>query len=144
MPGKCRLIPRVAATGAIRDVLSSVQECSWKTAVAAALQIDHGIRVLTGVAVQKEPGTGGAPLLASLCIYREPLAQRRVADGKIEPVAEPNTERPIRPASPLVVPAGPFLGRFNLGRGAGALSWRGPPKIGSNHSALTRILPSRA
>src|SRR5688572_892978 len=71
MPGKCRLIPEVAATGAIRDVLSLVQECGWKIVVAAAVQVDHVTDVLTGVAVQEEPGTRGAPLLALLGICRE-------------------------------------------------------------------------
>ena len=94
MPGNCRLIPRIAATGAIRDVSRSVEECSGKIAVAAALQVDHVIYVLTGVAVHEQPGTRGAPLLALLGIAREPLTRRRVADGKIEPVAEPDAERP--------------------------------------------------
>jgi hypothetical protein len=76
MPRNCRLIPRVAATGAIRDVSRSVKECGWKIAVAAALQVDHVVHVPTGVAVHEQPGTGGAPLLALLGIVREPLTRR--------------------------------------------------------------------
>jgi hypothetical protein len=51
MPGTFRLIPRVAAA----DVLSSVQERSWKTSIGTALQIVHVVNALTGVAMYEEP-----------------------------------------------------------------------------------------
>jgi hypothetical protein len=55
MPGTFRFIPRVAAAGAIRDVLGAVQERRWKTSIGTALQIVHVVNVLTGVAMYEEP-----------------------------------------------------------------------------------------
>jgi hypothetical protein len=55
MPRKRRLIPWVAAAGAICDVLSAVQERSWKTSIGTALQIVHVVDALTGVAMYEEP-----------------------------------------------------------------------------------------
>lgn len=91
MPGDRFLIPRQSAAGAVRDVLRPMQEGGGKTTIEAAVQVDHVVHALTGVAVHEESGTGRAPALALLGIAREALAGRGVADGKIEAVADPDT-----------------------------------------------------
>ncbi len=96
MPRDGCLVPRVAATGAVRDVLSSMQERRWQTAIGATVEVDHIDDILTRVAMHEEPGSRGAALLASLGIDGEPLAPSPTADGKVEPVAEPNAESLIR------------------------------------------------
>ena len=96
-------------TGAVRDVLSSVKERRRQTAIGATVEVDHIVDILTRVAMDKKPGPGGTALLALLGIAREPPAPGRVADGKVEPVAEPNAEGPIRPAfGPIVARARPL------------------------------------
>jgi len=118
MPRDCCLVPGVAATGTVRDVLSSVQERRGQAAIGATIEVDHLIDILTGVAMYEEPGPGGTAPLALLSIPREPPAPGRVADGKVEPVAEPNAEGPIRPAfGPVVAAARPIrLGLTAPGR----------------------------
>jgi hypothetical protein len=75
MPRDCCLVPGVAATGAVRDVLSSVQERRGQTATGATIEVNHIIGILTGVAMHEEPGSGGAAPLALLGIDGEPRAQ---------------------------------------------------------------------
>ena len=58
MPGKRCFIPRVAAAGAIRDVLSPVQECSWKSSIGTALEIVHVVNAV----VDEELGHRGQAL----------------------------------------------------------------------------------
>ena len=96
--------PGVAATGAARDVFRSVQECHRQTAIGVTVEVDHIVDVLTRVAMHEEPRPSGTALLALLGITREPPALSRVADGKVEPIAEPNAESPIRPAFGPIVP----------------------------------------
>jgi len=118
VPRDGRLVPGVATTGAVRDVLCSVQERRGQTAIRATVEVDHVVDILTRVAMHEEPRPGGAPLLALLGIAREPPVLSRVADGKVEPVAEPNAEGPIRPAfGPVVAAARPIrLGLTAPGR----------------------------
>jgi hypothetical protein len=86
-----------------------VQERRGQTAIRATVEVDHVVDILTRVAMHEEPRPGGAPLLALLGIAREPPVLSRVADGKVEPVAEPNAEGPIRPAfGPIVARARPL------------------------------------
>jgi len=71
--------------------------------------------------MDKKPGPGGTALLALLGIAREPPAPGRVADGKVEPVAEPNAEGPIHPAlGPIIATAG----RLRLRRAVSARAFK--------------------
>jgi len=98
--------PGVAATGAARDVFRSVQECHRQTAIGVTVEVDHIVDVLTRVAMHEEPRPSGTALLALLGITREPPALSRVADGKVEPIAKPDAESPVRPAfAPIVATA---------------------------------------
>jgi len=110
MPGERTFLPRKSAAGAIRDVSRPVQKGGGQAAIGATVEVDHVVHVLSRVAVHEKPGTGGTPLLALLGIAREPRTRSRVADGKIEPVAEPDTQRPIRPGGALgsIVVLGPW------------------------------------
>jgi hypothetical protein len=74
MTAKGRLIPRVAVAVAIGNVLGLVQEGGGQASVGPALQVDHGVRVFTGVAMHEESGSGGTSLFALLCIGRKLLA----------------------------------------------------------------------
>jgi hypothetical protein len=55
MPRKRRLIPRVAAAGAIRDKLCLVQKRGGQAAIGTAVKIVHVVNALTGVAMYEEP-----------------------------------------------------------------------------------------
>jgi hypothetical protein len=89
-----------------------VQKRGGQVAIATTLEVETVLDVLARAAMDEESRTGGTPLLALLGIEFEPLARSRIADGKIEAVAEPDTERSIRSAGtlePIVVLAGsPF------------------------------------
>lgn len=50
-----------------------MQKSGGQLAIGTALQVEHVVYVLTGIAIYKEPRTGRTPLLA-LGIAREPLA----------------------------------------------------------------------
>jgi len=83
-----------------------VQERRGQTAIGATVEVDHLIDILARVAMHEEPRPGGAALLALLGITREPPALSRVADGKVEPIAKPDAESPVRPAfAPIVATA---------------------------------------
>jgi hypothetical protein len=86
VPRDGRLVPGVATTGAVRDVLCSVQERRGQTAIRATVEVDHVVDILTRVAMHEEPRPGGAPLLALLGIAREPI---RPAFGPIVARARP-------------------------------------------------------
>jgi hypothetical protein len=96
MSGKGRLIPWIAATGAIRNVLSSVKQGLGKTVVGTSLKVHHCPHIIAGVLVHEQPGVGRTSPLALLSIAGELCAPRREADGKIESVAEPHAHRLIR------------------------------------------------
>jgi hypothetical protein len=138
--------PGVAATGAARDVFRSVQECHRQTAIGVTVEVDHIVDVLTRVAMHEEPRPSGTALLALLGITREPPALSRVADGKVEPIAEPNAESPIRPAFGPIVATGevaptqaPCVGaRFQR---SDRTNWRWPAS--ARRSYAERDLPSR-
>ena len=91
-----------------------MQERRGQTAIGATVEVDHIIDILTRVAMHEQPGPSWAALLALLGIAREPPTQGRVADGKVEPIAEPDAESPIGPALGPVVATAERLLRFWL------------------------------
>jgi hypothetical protein len=118
------LVPGVAATGAVCDVLSPVQERSGQAAIGAVVEVDHVIDTLNRVKVHEEPGPGWTALLAPLGIGREPPATSRVADGKVEPIAEPDAESSVRPTVGLILATAGR--RLRLGLATSARAFKDP------------------
>jgi hypothetical protein len=115
MPRKFRFVPWVTAAGAVRDESRSVQKRGGQVAIETTLEVETVLDVLARAAMNEEARPGGTPLLALLGIESEPLTRSRIADGKIEAVAEPDAERSIRSAGtlgPIIVLAGSPLQRW--------------------------------
>jgi hypothetical protein len=68
MSRKYRLVPWVAAAGAVLDKLLLVQKRGGQLTIWATVKVDHVLAALTGVAMYKETRTVRASLLALLGI----------------------------------------------------------------------------